>query len=87
MSTTGSIALSPSIVVLICIIGAAALVCVAAAVHKLFARNAADENIKFNERSNEQDEYMREGRLRNLEIMRRELGCYGRREQDPVFIA
>ena len=66
MATYGSIAVSPPIVVLLCICGAAAVVCMGVAVHKLYTRDDP-EGKSFNQRSVEQDQYMAELRQKYLD--------------------
>lgn len=55
--------LSPEIVVLICIVGAAATATIGFAIHRLFSKESSQEDY-FNQRSAEQEAYMREVRQR-----------------------
>ena len=72
MSTYGALAVQPPIVVLICIFGAAAVVCMGMAVQKLYGSKGDPGEKSFNQRSNDQDQYMAELRQKYVDDMYRD---------------
>lgn len=82
-------ALNPTVTILVCICSAAAVVLLGMATHKLYSKYAHQET-NFNQRTQVQDDYMRELRERNVEAIYRETvgGGYphgpGMRQHDGV---